>query len=116
EPALCSEGRDVLDFMHVEDVASALVALLESNAQGRVIIASGKPVALKDVLQEIGTQIGRLELIRLGARAPHSNHFRIWANTNRLTSEVGCLPRYDLSRGIAQTVEWWRQRQASAVS
>lgn len=114
EPAICSEGCDVLDFMHVEDVASALVALLESDVQGPVNIASGLPIALREVLQEIGRQIGRPELVRLGESARNSQGFRLWANTKRLSSEVGWSPRYDLSRGIAHTIEWWRNQQSVA--
>src|SRR6202790_4494362 len=44
EPALCSDGNQVLDFVHVEDVASAFVALLESKVEGPVNIASGRAV------------------------------------------------------------------------
>lgn len=108
EPALCSEGRQILDFIHVEDVASAFVALLESEVQGPVNVGSGRPVAVRDVLQEIGRQLGRSELIHFGARAETSEPERFWANTQRLNREVGWAPRYDLARGIAQTVDWWR--------
>jgi len=108
EPALCSDGSQILDFLHVEDVACAFVSLLESNVQGPVNIASGRPLAVKDLLQEIGTQIGRPDLIRLGARESTSNVSRVWANVERLTNEVGWKPRYDLKSGIQQTLEWWR--------
>jgi nucleoside-diphosphate-sugar epimerase len=108
EPALCSDGKQVLDFLHVEDAASAFVALLENKIQGPVNIASGRPVAVRDVLQEIGTQVGRPELIRLGERESSSEVSRIWANVDRLTKEVGWKPHYDLASGIQQTIEWWR--------
>jgi len=108
EPALCSDGNQVLDFMHVEDAASAFVALLESRVQGPVNIASGRPVAVRDLLQEIGTQLGRWELIRLGARGSSSGVSRIWASTEKLTKEVGWKPQYNLASGIQQTIEWWR--------
>jgi nucleoside-diphosphate-sugar epimerase len=105
----------VLDFMHVEDAASALAALLESEVQGPVNIGSGNRVTLKDVFQEIGTQIGRSELIRTGARAGNSESCRLWANAKRLTSEVGWTPRYDLPRGIAQTIAWRRKLRSNAA-
>ena len=108
EPALCSEGKQILDFMHVADAASAFVALLESEVQGPVNVGSGNPVAVRDVLQEIGQQLGRLALIRFGARSSVSESHRSWANTERLVNEVGWTPQYDLARGIRQTIEWWR--------
>jgi len=108
EPALCSDGNQVLDFMHVEDAASAFVALLESTVEGPVNIASGRAVAVRDLLQEIGAQLGRPELIRLGARGPGSGASHIWANTEKLKKEVDWKPRYDLASGMEQTVRWWR--------
>jgi nucleoside-diphosphate-sugar epimerase len=108
EPAICSDGRQVLDFMHVEDAASAFVALLENKIQGPVNIASGCPVVVSDLLKEIGMQIGRPELIHLGARESSSGVSRIWANVDRLTKEVGWKPHYDLGSGMEQTVRWWQ--------
>ena len=108
EPALCSEGTQVLDFLHVEDAAAAFVALLESEAQGPVNIACGRPVMLKDLLAEIGSQMGRLELIRFGARVGRPDASRLWANTKRLNEETNWKPHYDLADGIRQTIEWTR--------
>jgi nucleoside-diphosphate-sugar epimerase len=108
KPALCSESKQVLDYLHVEDAASAFVRLLESEIQGPVNIASGRPVVVRDLLQEIGRQLGRPELIRLGARQSTSEDSRIWANVDRLTREVGWKPHYDLASGIEHTIGWWR--------
>ena len=108
EPALCSEGGQILDFLYVEDAASAFIALLESEAQGPVNVGSGRPVAVRDVLQEIGRQLGRLDLIRFGARAGSSETDRFWANTQRLVKETGWAPRHTMASGIEETIEWWR--------
>ena len=35
---------------------------------------------------------------------------RLVADTARLRHEVGFAPRYDLDRGLADAVEWWRGR------
>jgi nucleoside-diphosphate-sugar epimerase len=108
EPAACTEGTQILDFLHVEDVASALVALLESKVCGPVNIASGVPISLRTVFETIGRQLGRPELIQFGARESGSTPYRIWANTRRLTGEVGWAPRFTLDSGVEQTIAWWR--------
>jgi nucleoside-diphosphate-sugar epimerase len=110
EPALCAEGSEVLDFMHVADVASAFVRLLESKVQGPVNIGSGNPVSVRCVLEEIGGQLGRLDLIRFGTRQSKRPAQSFWANTQRLAHEVAWKPQYDLAGGIRQTIEWWRSR------
>src|SRR5207245_614301 len=40
ERARCSHGQQIRDYLHVEDAAGALVALLESEVTGR---AAGRP-------------------------------------------------------------------------
>lgn len=108
EAALCSSGVQKRDFLHVEDVAAAFVALLESDARGPVNIGSGEPVALRDVLQKIGEYIGRPELVRFGERSSSGDAAVFWANNRKLLQQCRWSPRYDLLKGLEQTVEWWR--------
>lgn len=112
EPALCSEGSQIRDFLHVEDVASALVSLLDSNVQGAVNIASGVPVSVRTVLQQIGERLGRTELLRFGARQSLGEVPSVLASVGRLSTEVGWKPKYDLSAGIGNTIEWWQREEA----
>ena len=42
EPARCSHGRQIRDYMHVQDVANGLVALLDSDVRGAVNVCSGQ--------------------------------------------------------------------------
>jgi nucleoside-diphosphate-sugar epimerase len=53
EPARCSHGNQIRDYLYVQDVADAFVALLESDIMGPVNVASGCPVALKDIIHKI---------------------------------------------------------------
>ncbi|HEY0077455.1 MAG TPA: NAD(P)-dependent oxidoreductase [Pyrinomonadaceae bacterium] len=109
EPALCSHGRQVRDFLHVADVADAFVALLDSRAEGAVNVASGEGVSLAEVVLRIGEKLGRRELIRLGARAASADEPpTLVADVSRLRDEVGWRPRIDLDAGLERTIRWWR--------
>lgn len=102
EPALCSEGSQLRDLMHVEDVAGAFVALLESEVTGPVNIASGQSRPLREAILRIGECLNRGDLIRLGARPMQAGEPpELNAATQRLASEVGFHPRYGLDEGIA---------------
>lgn len=112
EAAPCSHGEQIRDFLHVADVADAFAALLDSDVSGAVNIASGRPVAIKDIVYEIGGKAGRRDLIRLGARpAPEDEPSLLVADVGRLRDEVGWIPEYDLDRGLEQTMNWWRTRK-----
>ncbi len=110
EPALCTHGRQVRDFVHVEDAADAFVALLDSGVEGAVNVGSGRPVALREVVERVAAHAGRPDLVRLGARpAPAGEPPSLYADARRLREEVGWAPRYDLDEGLAATVEWLRE-------
>lgn len=113
EEARCTHGEQVRDFLHVVDVAEAFVALLDSEAESAINIASGRAVALKDVINEIGDRMNRRELVRLGAvAAPAGEPRLIVADTKRLVEEVGWRPRLGLGAGLDETIAWWRERHA----
>jgi len=111
EPVATSGGTQIRDFMHVEDVAGAFAALLDSPVEGSVNIASGEPRPLRDVISAVADAVGRPDLVRLGARpAPANDPPCLAAAATRLREEVGFRPAYDLETGIAATVDWWRWR------
>jgi len=109
--APCSHGNQIRDFLHVEDVASAFVSLLMSNVEGPVNIASGKPIALKEIILSIADKLGKTPLVKLGALPQNENEPSvIFGDTKRLFSEVIWQPRYDIDGGIRETIDWWQER------
>lgn len=109
EPARCTHGEQVRDFMHVEDVAAAFVALLGSEVKGVVNIASGAPLRLKQLVYAIADQVNRRNLVQLGAiPSSASDPPVLIADVGRLQNEVGFRPRHSLEDGIAMTVASYR--------
>ena len=97
----CTDGLQRRDFLHSEDVGGALAALLDSQVEGAVNIGSGRAVAVRDMIGTLARQMGREDLIRLGARPrPTDDPDRIEADATRLRDEVGFTPRYDMESGI----------------
>jgi nucleoside-diphosphate-sugar epimerase len=112
--APCSHGRQIRDFLHVEDVASAFVSLLMSPVQGPVNIASGCPLTLKEVVLAAADCLEARERVQFGVLPTSANEPpRIVGNSCRLADEVGWRPRYDLAAGMAQTVRYWRGKNSS---
>jgi len=110
ETARCSSGEQVRDFMYVTDVASAFVALLNSDIQGPVNIASGEAITLKDVVERIATKLGRPELLKLGARSTNlQDPPLLLADISRLKDELGWQPSFDIDRGLDETIAWWKE-------
>ena len=110
-PASCTSGTQIRDVMHVEDAGNAIAALCVSQVAGAVNIATGEPIAISNVVKEIGKQLGRPDLIRLGAlRSRPEEPPVLIVDTRRLNSEVGFRPRYDLANGIDRAIAFWRSQ------
>jgi nucleoside-diphosphate-sugar epimerase len=110
EPVAVSSAQQVRDFMHVDDVAAAVAALLECSVVGPVNIASGVGVTVGDVIEEIVRLIGRPDLVRRGALPDRpGDPPLLLADVTRLRDEVGFRPRWGLADGLAATVQWWRR-------
>ena len=108
--AACSHGNQIRDFLHVKDVASAFVSLLMSNVDGPVNIASGKPIALKEVILSIADKLGKKNLVKFGALPQKENEPSVlFGDTKRLFSEVIWQPQYDIDGGIRETIDWWKE-------
>lgn len=109
-----SAADQIRDYLHVEDVASALFAVAKSAVDGPINIGSSQPVTVATIATKLGQLLNRPELLDFGARPVSSNETPyLVANTQRLISEVGWKARYDLGSGLTETVAWWRSKLAS---
>ncbi len=102
-------GTQRRDFLHVEDVAGALLALLESSLLGAVNIGSGVPVPVGEIVDRLAEEIGRPDLVLRGARPERAGEPPLLlADVSRLREEAGFRPRWDLEHGLLDAVAWWR--------
>lgn len=114
--ALCTSGEQIRDFMYARDLGDAFVALLQSEITGAVNVASGEPLALKDLVGTIAGKLGKRDLLRLGAiEAPANEPTRLVADIQRLRKEVGWEPRSTLEQEIDETIEWWKAQKDSEL-
>nr|WP_241697618.1 NAD(P)-dependent oxidoreductase [Mariprofundus sp. NF] len=112
ETVPCSDGRQLRDFMYVQDVASAFAALLESDLTGAVNIASGVSCTLRGIGEEIMQQIegrGRIEFGALPNR--EDDPAVLTADVSRLCDELNWQPAFSLEQGLSETIGWWKQNQ-----
>jgi nucleoside-diphosphate-sugar epimerase len=110
EPARCSHGRQLRDYLHAADAAEALAAILDSDLTGPVNVGSGAPVSLRSIVEEIGRQLDRADLPRLGAIPARPGETPlVAADTTRLVEALDWRPRIILADGIEQTIRWWQE-------
>ena len=109
DPADCTAGTQIRDFLFVEDLGDAFAALLASAVEGPVNLGSGEPSSIAAFLERVARRVGRPELLRLGARAmPPGEAPVVTAAVARLRGEVGWTPRVSLDDAIDRTIDYWR--------
>ena len=109
-----SHGLQIRDYLHVQDVSDALVALVASDANGVYNIGSGKATTLRNIIETVGRIAGKSELLRIGALPARANDAPlVVADIEKIRTEVGWQPRIGLEEGLASTVEWWRRELAT---
>jgi nucleoside-diphosphate-sugar epimerase len=114
EPARCSHGRQIRDYLYVEDVARAFLALIESKVEGALNIASGQPIALRCIVKRIASMIGKPELLQVGAIPPARTDTPLVVGDTALLSErLGWQPSFSLDEGLGRTIDWWRRNLRS---
>ena len=69
QPLRMSEGRQLREYAHVEDVASSIVALLARawSVPADVNLSTGEPIRLSDLARAVYRAFDREELLQLGA-------------------------------------------------
>ena len=111
EAAPMTDGSHVRDFLHSADAGAAFAALADSAVSGPVNVASGRPLALRELAERIAERIGRPELLRIGAKpTPDGEPASLVADVRRLREEVGWSPSIELAEGLDSTIAWWREQ------
>lgn len=109
EEARCTHGNQIRDFLHVEDVAAAFACMMSADAVGPFNIGSSQPVTVREVAKIIAREIGRPDLLRLGAIPAPADEAPVIIADNRKLLALGWRQRYSLIQGVAHTARWWRQ-------
>jgi nucleoside-diphosphate-sugar epimerase len=106
-PFALSPGQQVRDHLDVRDVGSALVHIaVHPELEGAVNVCSGKPVTLRTVLDTVGRELGRPELLEFGKRAYLPGEVMNLAGVPSRLFESGWWPAHgDLAASIRDALK-----------
>ena len=108
---LYGDGRNVRDWLHVEDHCAALDMLIEKSVNGEVYnVGGGNEVMNVDLTHRILSTLGKpVSLIKPVADRPgHDRRYSL--DTTKLRG-LGWQPRVPFERGLQETVEWYRRNE-----
>ncbi len=106
--ALHGGGRDVRDWLHVEDFCRAIFAVLLEGRPGAVYNVGADSVAQDaEVVRRILTQLGKPESLIWNVEEPAPPQDNPAVEWKRLHRELGWKPIHPLEKGLSETVEWY---------
>ena len=113
-PALYGDGRNVRDWIHVDDHSSAVWEILMRGRIGETYLigADGERSNI-DVLRAILRAMGRAEddFDRVHDRPGHDRRYAI--DPTKLRRELGWRPVHtDFEAGLAETIRWYRDHES----
>lgn len=119
---LYGDGRNVRDWIYVDDHSSAILAVLDRGRPGEVYnIGGGNERANVDITKLILTTLGKPEsLIKYVKDRPgHDRRYAI--DSSKTESELGWKPAHSFEEALERTIEWyvanpnWWQRVKSGA-
>jgi nucleoside-diphosphate-sugar epimerase len=94
-----SHGQQLRDFLHIDDAANAIIAVLASDAQGAVNIGSGRALTVADVLGKVAEVCNRKDSVLLGQISSNDAAIVVPC-VHRLREQIGWVPRYSVERRL----------------
>jgi UDP-glucose 4-epimerase len=102
-------AEQLWDYIYVEDVASAIRAVLDSkDAEGVFNLGSGQVYRLKNIIEKIRDLIDSQLPLGFGeVKYRPDQVMHLQADISRLSEATGWSPKFDLDQAIKQTVAWY---------
>jgi len=107
---LWGSGSPLREFLHVDDLAKAIVLCLDKYDDSKQInIGSGHEVSIKDLASKISNAVGFNGEIIWDSSKPDGTMRKVLDSSK--IANLGWKPVISLDQGIASTVEWYLQNK-----
>ena len=114
EPSL-TKAEQVWDYIHVNDVAAAIVAALDTGVSGFFNLGSGQDRPLREIILMIRDMIDPKLPLGFG-KVPYrpDQVMHLAADITALSLASGWTPSISLESGIAETIAWHQREKLNA--
>lgn len=110
---LINGGRQIRTFVHVSDLAKALILMMENeDANGEVFnVASGDRYQILELAKLIWTLLGKREKFCFESIGLRGEDFvDSSADSSKISKVLGWQPKQNLKTSLPEIVEWYKKR------
>jgi GDP-L-fucose synthase len=109
--ALWGSGTPLREFLHVEDLAQAVMVASEKyDSSLHLNVGSGEDLTIKDLAEKVAAAAGFAGKIEWDSSKPDGTPKKV-LDVSRLMA-LGWKPTITLDEGIASTIAWYREANA----
>ena len=101
-------GASVRDFVYVDDVAAAMIHLMDISYRKPVNVGSGVGHSIRELVQILQSKIPNLD-VEWSNDGPTGDDIRV-LDIARLKS-TGFQPKFSLEEGVSKTIEWYQKHR-----
>jgi GDP-L-fucose synthase len=110
EVVLWGSGTPLREFLHVDDLAKAILVCLDKYDDSQQInIGSGDEISIKDLAVKIANLTGFTGKVVWDSNRPDGTPRKVLDSTK--INKLGWKPSITLDQGIAATVEWYQENK-----
>ena len=98
------DGEQSRDFVYVQDVASAVLATIDTEAQGHINIGSGEQTSVNQIFKQLSTEISYTKKpLYEPERQGDVRH--IYLNATKAEEDLNWIASINLQEGLKRTVD-----------
>ncbi len=106
------DGKNIRDWIYVDDHCSALMAVLRKGREGEVYNIGGNNEwynidIVKLILKKFAVSEDQIQYVK--DRPGHDRRYAI--DSKKIMNELGWEPKYSFEEGISLTVDWYRRNE-----
>ena len=111
-----TKGEQQWDYLYAKDAGYAMYLLGEHGITGKTYcIGSGKTKLLREYIEIIRDKIDKNLPLGIGEISYAKNQvMHLCADITELEKDTGFVPQYEFEEGIAETIEWVRNRDKNS--
>jgi len=107
-------GEQKRDFIHIDDVVSAYLLLLEKATEQVALfqeydLGSGQAISMREYVEMVKRLTGADTELKFGAREYRENEIMFSQADLTALSNLGWKPSYELENGLQKTISWYAQ-------
>ena len=107
QPIINGNGRQTRDFVYVDDVVEAHMAVLGKDVQGVYNVGTAHETPINELFGKLA-DLTKSGCKQLYGPAKKGEQARSVVDASKLRQELGWEPRVSLDEGLARTVEYFR--------